>query len=106
MQTLITVILPVFLVIGFGYVAAWRGVFSQSNVDGLMRFATNFAVPVLLFRAISRLDLSADFDFVLLGSFYTGSFLCFCAGLFGARFLFKQGWENSVAIGFICLFAN
>ncbi|MCG7860300.1 AEC family transporter, partial [Flavihumibacter sediminis] len=73
MQTLISVILPVFLVIGFGYGAAWRGLFSESNVDGLMRFATNFAVPVLLFRAISTLDLSAEFDLALLGSFYTGA---------------------------------
>ena len=106
MQTLISVILPVFLVIGFGYGAAWRGLFSESNVDGLMRFATNFAVPVLLFRAISTLDLSAEFDLALLGSFYTGAFLCFLAGIFGARFLFGRDWEDAVAIGFVCLFSN
>ncbi|MEQ9696084.1 AEC family transporter [Shimia sp. SDUM112013] len=106
MQTLITVILPVFLVIGFGYAAAWRGIFSEENVNGLMRFATNFAVPVLLFRAIANLDLSADFDLSLLGSFYTGAFLSFCAGLFGARLLFRRDWEDSVAIGFVCLFSN
>lgn len=106
MQTLITVILPVFLVIGFGYTAAWRGLFPEANVDGLMRFATNFAVPVLLFRAIARLDLSADFDLALLGSFYTGAFISFCAGLLGARILFRRDLEDSVAIGFICLFSN
>ena len=38
MQTLISVIMPVFILIGFGYLAAWRGYFSASNVDGLMRF--------------------------------------------------------------------
>lgn len=106
MQTLISVILPVFLVIGFGYAAAWRGLFSEANVDGLMRFATNFAVPVLLFRAIAQLDLTADFDLGLMSSFYIGAFLSFCAGLFGAHFLFKRDWEDSVAIGFICLFSN
>lgn len=106
MQTMITVILPVFLVIGFGYVAAWRGLFSETNVDGLMRFATNFAVPVLLFRAIANLDLSAEFDLVLLGSYYAGALLSFCAGLFGARLFFGRDWEDAVAIGFICLFSN
>ncbi len=106
MQALIDVILPVFLVIGFGYAAAWRKLLTHAHIDGLMRFATNFAVPVLLFRAISRLDLSADFDGALLGSFYAGAFLSFCAGMLGGRFLFKRDWEDSGAIGFVCLFSN
>lgn len=106
MQALITVILPVFLVIGFGYVAAWRNVFSEAHVDGLMRFASNFAVPVLLFRAIAGLDLSAEVDLSLLGSFYAGALLSFAAGLCGARYVFGRGWEDSVAVGFVCLFSN
>lgn len=106
MQALIEVILPVFMVIGFGYAAVWSGKFSNSNVDALMRFATTFAVPVLLFRAISQLDLSTGFDPLLLLSFYTGSLASFMVGMFGARFLFGREWEDSVAIGFCCLFAN
>ena len=106
MQALIDVILPVFFVIGFGYFAAWRGYLSEIHIDGIMKYATNFAVPVLLFRAISRLDLSADFNGALLSSFYTGAILAFTAGILGARFLFKRDWEDAVAIGFICLFSN
>ena len=49
MTILFDVILPVFIVIGFGYVVAWRRMFTEVAVDGLMRFAQNFAVPVLLF---------------------------------------------------------
>ncbi len=37
MQTLLDVILPVFLVIGFGYVAVWRGAFPVSGIDGVMK---------------------------------------------------------------------
>lgn len=106
MQALIDVILPVFLVIGFGYLAVWKGYFSDENVDGLMKFTQNFAIPVLLFSAISRLDLSQNFDARLLISYYTGSTTAFAAGLLGARFLFKRAWEDSVVIGFACLFAN
>ncbi|SEP24683.1 hypothetical protein SAMN04490248_1522 [Salinihabitans flavidus] len=106
MQELFTVILPVFLVIGFGYAAAWRGYVTVAHIDGLMRFATNFAVPVLLFRAISTLDLGAEFDLAMLGTFYVGATICFLAGLFGARLLFRRGWEDAVAIGFCCLFSN
>ncbi len=106
MTALLEVILPVFLVIGFGYAAVWRNLFSDSAVDGLMKFTQNFAIPCLLFRAISGLDLGQEFSLALLGSFYAGATLGFIAGLFGARYLFGRPWEDSVAIGFCCLFSN
>ena len=83
MQALIDVILPVFLVIGFGYVAVWRGWFSQAGVDGLTKFSQNFAIPCLLFTAIARLDLGQSFDMRLLVSFYAGALVGFTCGLLG-----------------------
>ena len=106
MQLLLDVILPVFLVIGFGYVAVWRGLFPVAGVDGILRFAQSFAVPCLLFQAIANLDLSAAFDARLLFSFYTGAAICFALGMIGARVFFKRDWEDCVAIGFCCLFSN
>lgn len=106
MQALLDVILPVFLVIGAGYAAVWRKWFSDAAVDGLMAFTQTFAFPTLLFRAIWTLDIGAHFDPALLFSFYTGSVTCFFVGLFSARYLFGRDWEDAVAIGFCCLFAN
>ena len=106
MQTLIEVILPVFLVIGSGYFLVWRGLFPESGIDGILRFAQGFAVPCLLFQAIARIDLSNSFDPALLASFYGGATICFALGMGGARVLFKRDWEDSVAIGFCCLFSN
>ncbi|GAA6181242.1 AEC family transporter [Shimia sp. NS0008-38b] len=106
MQTLISVVMPVFILIGFGYLAAWRGYFSATNVDGLMRFATNFAIPMLLFRAISNLDLAAEYNLAMMGSFYSAATICFLAGMMGAKFLFGRDWEDATAIGFVCLFSN
>lgn len=106
MGNLTSVVLPVFLVIGFGWVAVWRNWFSQQAVDGVMTFAQSFAIPALLFQAISSLDLSASLDLALLFSFYAGAIAGFAAGLLGARFLFGRPWEDSVAIGFCCLFSN
>lgn len=106
MQTLLDVIIPVFLVIGFGYVSVWRGLFPVTGIDGIMRFTQNFAIPCLLFQAIARIDLGSSFDLRLLSSFYAGASICFVAGLFGARLFFKRDWEDCVAIGFCCLFSN
>jgi malonate transporter len=106
MSNIFTIVLPVFIVMGFGYLAVWRGLFADSAVDGLMKFAQNFAIPCLLFRAISTLDLQQNFDIPLLFSFYSGVVGAFAVGLLGARYLFGRPWEDCVAISFCCLFSN
>lgn len=106
MQALLDVILPVFLVIGFGYAAVRAGVFSEAGVDGLMKFTQNFAIPCLLFSAIATLDLPAVFRPDLLFAFYAGAAAGFLAGLFGARLVFGRSWEDAVVVGFCCLFSN
>ena len=57
MQALLDVVVPVFLVIGAGYFAVWKGFFSDGGVDALMKFTQNFAIPCLLFNALSSIDL-------------------------------------------------
>lgn len=106
MQTLIDVILPVFLVIGAGYAVTRAGMFTQGHIEGIMKFTQGFAIPCLLFKAIATIDLSSSFDPGLLGSFYAAAMLCFLAGLFGARLFFGRDWEDAVVIGFCCLFSN
>jgi predicted permease len=71
-----------------------------------MTFTQNFAIPCLLFKAISTLDLGQSFDLPLLASFYLGAIAGGAAAMFGARLLFGRPWEDSVAIGFCCLFSN
>ncbi len=73
MSALLDVVLPVFVVIGAGYLVVWLGWFAQSGVEGLIRFTQNFAIPCLLFTAISQLDLGDNFNAPLLISFYTGA---------------------------------
>lgn len=106
MSAVLSVTLPVFLVIGAGYLAVWRGLFGEAHVEGLMQFTQKFAIPCLLFGAIARLDLAAGFDLKLLASYYTGSLVCFATGIAGARLWFKRNAEDAVAIGFAAMFAN
>ncbi|MBT6531418.1 MAG: AEC family transporter [Marinovum sp.] len=106
MQALLDVIVPVFVVMGFGYLAVWRGFFSNSDVEGLMKFTQNFAIPCLLFKAIAETDLQNTFQAELLAAFYSGATISFFAGIFGGRCLFARDWEDCVAIGFCCLFSN
>ena len=106
MQALFDVILPVFLVVGFGYVVVWRKLFSATAVDGLMYYTQNFAIPCLLFMALIKIDLGQAYSFRLMGSYYVGAASGFALGFLGARYIFKRSAEDSVAIGFVSLFSN
>ncbi len=106
MSALLDVVLPVFVVIGAGYLVVWLGWFAQSGVEGLIRFTQNFAIPCLLFTAISQLDLAQSFNAPLLISFYVGALAGFALGTFGARVIFGRPWDQAIAIGFCCLFSN
>ena len=106
MQALLDVILPVFLVVGFGYIVVWRKVFSTAAVDGLMSYTQNFAIPCLLFMALIKIDLGQAYSFRLMGSYYIGAASGFALGFLGARYVFKRSAEDSVAIGFVSLFSN
>lgn len=106
MSALLDVILPVFLVIGFGYAVVRARLMAEPAIDALMRFAQNFAVPCLLFRSIAFLDLSKAYDPGLMTSFYAGAFGGFFACFFGAMYLFGRAMPDAVSIGFAGLFSN
>ena len=106
MSALLDVILPVFLLIGAGYLAARFGALSASAVDGIMTYAQSFALPVLLFRAIATLDLSAAYNIGLMASFYIGAFASFAAIFAAARWGFGRNLPESVAAGFAAYFSN
>jgi malonate transporter len=103
---ILLVVIPVFLVIGGGYLATRARVISAAAVDGLMVFTQSFAIPCLLFRALADLDLGAVFDPRLLFSFYAGAVVTFALGILGARKLFRHRPGEAVAIGFGALFSN
>ncbi len=106
MQNLIVVILPVFLVIGFGAVANKLFGAKAELFEALMKYSQGFAFPVLLFRGVSRLQLGDTFDPPMLAAFYIGVTAGFLAGLLGARYLFNRPWEDAIAISFATAFSN
>ena len=98
--------MPVFLLIGAGYAAAWTRLLAAGHIDGLMKFVLGFAVPCLLFNAMASMNLASGISPALFVSFYTGSLAVFAAGLLGTRFIFRRAWEDSVVVAFTALFGN
>lgn len=106
MLQILQIVLPVFLVIGTGYAAAYLKVFTAEQSGALMRFATQIAIPCLLFLAISRLDLQAEFRLNVLAPFFIGALASFALTSFGAWFLFGHKPGYRIAIGFAGMFSN
>jgi predicted permease len=100
------IVAPVFLVIGAGYLAVRRGLFADRMIDALMRFAIQFAVPCLLFRATSTMDLGTAYDWRLMGAFYLGSTTSFTLATLLAWRAFGRTPGEAVAVGFGALFSN
>lgn len=103
---ILIIVTPVFLVVAAGYAAVWQKVFSDAAVDGLMIFAQKFAIPCLLFAAMSELDVAAAFDLGVLGAYFISALASFAFAGFGARLLFGRPVQDCIAIGFAVMFAN
>ena len=106
MLQILQIVLPVFLVIGIGYFAAYLKFFSEVHASALMRFATQFAIPCLLFNALVDLDLAKEFHPNILVPFYVGALCSFVIVWLGAGTIFKHTPGSRVAIGFAGLFSN
>ena len=97
---------PVFLIVLAGTLAARRGLFDAPAIDALMRYSIRFAIPCLLFRAVSRIDLGAAYDWRTLASFYAPALACFALAGLLARHAFGRRPGEAVAVGFAGLFSN
>lgn len=106
MLQILQVVLPVFFIIGAGYLAAYKNRFSGDQANSLMRFATQFAVPCLLFLGVAKLDLNTVFKPNILVPFYVGASVSFIIIAIAAKFFFRHAADKSIAIGFAGLFSN
>ncbi|HWV21642.1 MAG TPA: AEC family transporter [Devosia sp.] len=106
MLDIIYVILPIFALMGLGYVAVLKRLYPAEGVKALIAFVNNFATPCLLFHSISTSDFRSAFNLSIIGPFYLGAFICFALGIFIARRAFGNRPGESVAAGFSGTFTN
>jgi malonate transporter len=66
--------LPFFALIGVGFLAAYRGFFTQSATAYLTKFVFYFALSAMLFRFASTLSLGDIFDWNFIGAYLFGCF--------------------------------
>ena len=105
-QTIATIIIPVFIIIALGYSATLFKFLEISEIQILTKFAQNIALPCLLFINLYKLDLNSVFSLNLLLTFYLSASISFVIGILIGYYLFLKNLPNSIPIGFCCLFSN
>ena len=103
---ILNIVAPVFILIAAGYAAASKGLFGNEPVDHLMKFATSFAIPCLLFRATSTIDLQVVIDWRMLLSYYGAAIASFAVTFFIVRRVFHRRPGEAVGVAFGALFSN
>ncbi len=106
MLSVLNIVLPVFLLVGVGYVAVRFARFPQTGIAGMIAFVNNYAAPCLLFRAMLEVDFGAVFDVRILGGFYIGSFSALGVGILVAILVFARKLSAAIIIGFSGAFTN
>lgn len=92
--------LPFFALIGLGYLAAYRGFFTQAATAYLTKFVFYFALSAMLFRFASNLSLGEIFDWNFIGAYLFGCFAIYA--LATAVALFRKRPASEAAIEAQC----
>ena len=106
MIEIINTILPVFIIMGAGYLAVKTGYLKPEVSENLNAVTVRLAVPILLFRAIYNLDFEKAIQWPILLSFYSGAIASFLITAYLARKLFKRRPGEAIAVGFCAMFSN
>lgn len=85
MTAILGIIGPVFIIIGIGYLAVRTGLLPRQDVAALGRFVLYFALPTLLFKALSERSAEEVLNLGFLIAYGAGSLVAMLFGVLHAR---------------------
>ncbi len=106
LSSIFNIVAPVFLVVAAGYLVVRLKWFSSVQIDSLMRFAVLIAIPCLLFKATSTIDLASAYNWRMLLSYYLAAIVSFAVSYQVIHRIFSKRAGESVAAAFGALFSN
>jgi hypothetical protein len=110
--SILSITAPIFLLIALGFAAVHKGMLARGDMRGLGGFVINFALPALLFKAMSQRSLADMVDVGLLSIYTLGSLAATAVALAmicivqkrslrtGALVAMGMSMSNSAFIGF------
>lgn len=103
---LLSIVAPVFLVVGAGWGAVRARIVEGGAIDPLVRVTVGILMPCLLFLAMLRVDLGAAVDWRAVVAFFGAITAVFLGVMALSRLLWRRTPGESVAVGFSAFFGN
>lgn len=93
------IILPVFGVIGLGYVAAATGLLKEKTAEGVSDYVYTIAIPLLIFRTLVEAKFPDTLPWAYWLAYFLGAFASWIAVQVTARYFFKRRAKESIIYG-------
>lgn len=103
---ILTIVLPVFALIGIGYASARIGLLDMSVGDALGQFVFVIAIPVLIFRTLATSELGGVSPWGFWLAYFTGVAATWALGMLIVRKVFRREARAVVIAGISASFAN
>lgn len=100
MNHILPLVLPVFGLIGLGWVVARFGILSESTSVGVSDFVATLAIPALIFRMLSQGDTPAMIPWAYWSAYFLGVAIVWALAMVMARRVFKANTSEAVIYGF------
>lgn len=106
MSEVIDVVLPVFGLIGIGYLVAWFGVLSVKTGEAIGDFVFVIAIPLFIFKTLATADFPAVSPWALWLSYFAGVAVVWIAADLATRKIFGRDGRAGVVAGVSAGFSN
>ena len=99
MATILTITMPIYLLIGLGFLSVRTGYFAGSDVRAIGTFVVRFALPALIFLAVGTAAPSETLHWGLFAAYLSASLALFGACMLLGRLVFKARWSMLGVVG-------
>ena len=89
-----------------GYLIAYKKVLDAGDIVGISRFVFNIAIPVLLFNALSHLELPANINWQFLFSYYFVVLIIYALGIWSSKRWFACTLPEQGILGMGSAYSN
>lgn len=99
MATILTITLPIYLLIGLGFLSVRTGYFAGSDIKAIGTFVVRFALPALIFLAVGTATPSETLHWGLFAAYLSASLALFAVCILVGRLAFRARWSMLGVVG-------